>query len=61
MGRCPQKEPELHPQAHGVKSLKVDCAAGAGLIRPLIDTNRGPVNRPGPSKSPIAIAGQFIL
>ncbi|MDP6636333.1 MAG: hypothetical protein QGG42_15640 [Phycisphaerae bacterium] len=48
-----QHEPELHPYGHGVKSLQVNCEARAGLIRPLIGANRGPVNWPGDPQAPV--------
>jgi len=48
-----QHEPELHPYGNGVKILQVNCAARAGLIRPLIGTNRGPVNWPGSPEAPL--------
>ncbi|MDP6546259.1 MAG: hypothetical protein QGH60_19950 [Phycisphaerae bacterium] len=44
-----QQEPELHLYGKGVKLLQVNCAARIGAIRPLIDTNRGPVNWPAPN------------
>jgi xylan 1,4-beta-xylosidase len=51
-----QREPQLYPYGHGLKSLQVNCEARAGLIRPLIGTNRGPVNWPG---SPQATVWDF--
>jgi len=48
-----QHEPEFHPYGSGVKAIRVNCAARAGLIRPLIGTNRGPVNWPGNPQAPV--------
>ena len=48
-----QSEPQLHPYGHGVKPLRVNCAARVGIIRPLIGTNRGPVNWPGNPQAPV--------
>jgi hypothetical protein len=48
-----QHEPQLYPYGNGVKSLQVNCEARAGLIRPLIGTNRGPVSWPGDPQAPV--------
>jgi len=55
-----QHEPQLHPYGGGVKSLRVNCAARAGVIRPRIGTNRGPVNWPSDPAEPAQdYAGNF--
>jgi len=48
-----QQEPQLYPYGNGVKSLRVNCEARVGLIRPLIATNRGPINWPGDPQAPV--------
>lgn len=48
-----QHEPVPQTYGEGVKSLQVNCAARAGLIRPLLGTNRGPVNWPSDPVAPV--------
>jgi len=43
-----QQEPQLYPYGSGIKTLRVNCEARVGLIRPLIAANRGPINWPSP-------------